>query len=289
MTFKEKPEELDKYRHIIIVTLDYLIENYTGFLVFDDYDAGKEYYLQEKNQVEKYYEQRRLDRIKSKLAKLTQNLYFRRDINYQNHIKEQTGYSIDLYDDLHLKINQIIQKGKISDADEFRDVHFMNQIREKEANKSFDTNHLNDLIDKYKEDIFSQTGHFRIDFQKELTEDDVVEKKIFMVNNKQLTEEAYDKLRKDQGLLYKVNSPNRKNWIELQSNGKNECALTYIVIGVDGGSGSIYCVKGENLPIKAYWIDDSTILIETKKYETLNRYQKVSTKNTVINIKYIDN
>jgi hypothetical protein len=49
MISKDKQEELDTHRIIILQTLGYLIEHYTGSFVLDDYDPGKEYYIQEKN------------------------------------------------------------------------------------------------------------------------------------------------------------------------------------------------------------------------------------------------
>jgi hypothetical protein len=110
---------------------------------------------------------------------------------------------------------------------------------------------------------------------------------IFDINKTKLKDQSYNELKTEQGLIYKVNSPNGKNWITLYTNCKNGFAITYLVVGVDRGSGSVYSAKSENLMIKADWEDDSTILIETfEKHEALNRYQKITAKTPNINIKY---
>jgi hypothetical protein len=42
-------------------------------------------------------------------------------------------------------------------------------------------------------------------------------------------------------------------------------ALTYVAINFKQASGGIYAVRGVNLDIRAYWKDNSTIVIEPKK------------------------
>jgi hypothetical protein len=287
MKSKNKQEELDKQRAIILQTLEYLIEHYTGFFVLDNYDPSKEYYLQEKKQVEKYYKERRLDRITAKLANFTQYLYLKRDIMYQHYIEEKTGHRIDLYEDLRARTNKIIQNGIISSIEEFADIEFM--IGRDESNSSFDKNLLQNILDKYQEANAGQVKVPRLYTQKEILVDALDNSEISDINNTKLKDQFYGELKTEQGLIYKINSPNGKNWIALHTSGKNEFTLTYLVVGVDGGSGSAYSAKGENLKIKAYWEDDSTILIETlEKYEVINRYQKITTKTSDINIKYIN-
>jgi hypothetical protein len=149
MKSKNKQEELDKQKVIILQTLEYLIENYTGFFVLDDYDPNKEYYLQEKNQVEKHYKERRLDRISAKLANFTQDLYLKTDMMYQHHIEEKTGHRIDLYDDLRVKTNKVIQNGLISGIEEFAGMEFMILTCKNDPDSSFDKSLLQNILDKY--------------------------------------------------------------------------------------------------------------------------------------------
>lgn len=269
MRSKDKREELDRLRIIILQTLEYMIEHYTGSFVLDDYDPSKEYYLQEKKQVEKYYKERRLERMRAKLANFTQDLYLKRDTIYQYHIEEKTGHRIDLYENLRVRTNKIIQNGIINNKEEFTDIEFMIFVCRNESNSLFDEKILQNILDKYQE---TNGGQMKVP-------------KLY--NHNQILS---DDIKIEEGLIYKVNSPNSKNWIALYTSGKNEFALTYLVAGVDGGSGSVYCAKGEGENIKAEWENDFTIIIETdKKYEILSCYRKITTKNSNIRINYIDN
>jgi hypothetical protein len=267
MKSKIGQEELDRQRVIILQTLEYMIECYTGFFVFDDYDPSKEYYLQEKNRIEIYYKQRRLDRLKAKLTGFMQVLYSKKDVKYQHYIEEKTGHHIDLYDDLRVRAARIVQNGIISSMEESTDIEFMILICSRGFSSSFDINLMQNMLDKYQEVNIGQIRESNLYTHEE----------IFV-----------SKLKLEQGLIYRVNSPNNKNWIALYTSGKNEFALTYLVAGVDGGNGSVFCAKGKDLNIKAEWENDYTIVIETfQKHEILNCYKKITTKNSNINIKYI--
>lgn len=274
MKSKSKQEELFKQRAIVLQTLEFLMENYTGFFVLDDYDSSKEHYLQEKDQVEKYYKERRLDRITAKLANLTHYLYFKRDRTYQHYIKEKTGYQIDLYKNLRVKIDEVIQRGMIFSLEEFLDVEFMVQMFENDPNASCDKALLQSMLDSY------QNAHRVYKYDNSET---------FDVSNLEPKDQYHSEEIKEKGLIYKVNSPNRRNWMSLHTSGKGEYALTYLVVGVDGGSGTVYCAKGKDLKIKADWEDDYTILIETLgKYEVLNCYRRITTRRSNISIQYVE-
>lgn len=78
--------------------------------------------------------------------------------------------------------------------------------------------------------------------------------------------------------------------VMVRTNGMGENALTEVSIILRGGSGCIYCANGENLPIKAFWKDKSTVVIETKDdYPVLIRHDQVSSFKDVVKIEYIKN
>ncbi|MCW3119528.1 MAG: hypothetical protein JWM28_3610 [Chitinophagaceae bacterium] len=280
MKSKDKQDQIDKLRIIILQTLEYLIEHYTGSFVLDNYDPSRAYFLQEKKQVETYYKQGRLDRIKAKLATFTQNLCLDKDITYQHYIEERTGYRIDLYDELKDRANKILHNGIITNIEELADIEFMILLYRNDPNSSIDVNLYQNMLDRYKEANVSQVKVQRLYTQEE----------VFDINDRTLKGSFDNELKRQQGLIYKVDSPNGKNWVALHDSGKNEFALTYLIVCADGSSGSVYSAKGKNLPIKAYWKNDSTILIETSNnYETLESYKRITTKSSNISIRYIDN
>ena len=63
MTTEQKQSELERYRAILLATLDYMEERFGGSFVFDQYDPVTAYYQQQKIQTEKYFKQRRLDKL----------------------------------------------------------------------------------------------------------------------------------------------------------------------------------------------------------------------------------
>lgn len=71
------------------------------------------------------------------------------------------------------------------------------------------------------------------------------------------------------GPLPGTTSPNGKCRVRIQKDDTGIHALTCVVIILGGGSGTLYCAKGENLPIQVYWKDDSTIVINTGKNDDI--------------------
>lgn len=85
------------------------------------------------------------------------------------------------------------------------------------------------------------------------------------------------------------NFPDCIRRVMVRSNGIDKSALTEVSIILKGGSGCIYCAAGENLPIKAFWKDKSTVVIETKnEYGVSIRHDQVSSFDDVIKIEYVE-
>jgi hypothetical protein len=102
-------------------------------------------------------------------------------------------------------------------------------------------------------------------------------------------EQLFREISKD-WLLEEETAPNKTNKLQLQFSGKGENALTYVVILLENaGSGTIYCARGEKLPIKAYWKDNHTVIIETKStYQYHDKCQQVRSYGEVFKIEYIE-
>jgi hypothetical protein len=77
--------------------------------------------------------------------------------------------------------------------------------------------------------------------------------------------------------------------VSVHSSGEGIHCLTYVVIELRGGSGSIYCIRGLHPGLNAYWKDDHTIVIEIpREREEIERRQQVSSFGYVINIEYLE-
>lgn len=125
MTAQEKQSELQRYKDILLATLDYLIEQLPTNDNYDELSHVEEYYRQQKLQIEKYYTQRRLDRLQQRLASLTKGLQNSTHLNFANYIKEKTSYNIDIFESLKKRIEIIIKQKEIRSKKEFNDVSVM--------------------------------------------------------------------------------------------------------------------------------------------------------------------
>ena len=90
------------------------------------------------------------------------------------------------------------------------------------------------------------------------------------------------------GLITEQGSPlgmHRRVMTSTYDDGKH--AHTEVSITLAGGSGSIYCAQGANLPISAYWKDNNTIAIEThKSYTPMIQHSTISSFEDVVKIEY---
>ena len=86
--------------------------------------------------------------------------------------------------------------------------------------------------------------------------------------------------------LSEVNSPNEKFRIVMSESGNNEVySVTTIMINSKGGGITVYDAFGINLNINAYWKNDNTVVIETKKgLNVLTIHSQVQFSNDVIEI-----
>jgi hypothetical protein len=94
-TTTDKQVALTKYRSLILATLDYLLEKFTGMIVYDHYDPTREYYEQQQVQAEKYFKLRRLDRLEQQFARLSDHQR-RGDPEFEDYLERTTGFKFDV-------------------------------------------------------------------------------------------------------------------------------------------------------------------------------------------------
>jgi hypothetical protein len=277
-------EERERSKILLIATLHYLLEYHSQDMVFDDYSPSKQWYLQELKQAELDIKNSRSQQIKRRLDLHTSILRSKFDQGLNKYINEKTNYEIDVFEQFKSDVLPIIKKNKIDDRDVYVVENYLKAYFEnadEQDNIAILKNlqikreaYLNDLAQG--EELITKNFHEIIQGKKSWTVADQDYEQFFKGNNKDW-------------LLEEVIAPNGINKLLIQHSGKGEHALTYIVIELKGGSGTIYVALGEKLPIKTYWENDQTVVVETKKnYEILNKYRQVSSYGNIVKIEYLE-
>lgn len=300
MTDEEKQAELEKHRTLLFAILDYHLQYYTGSMVFDQWDPAAGYYLQEKQQTEKDYQEFRLDILQERLNKFLKRLRDRVDLNFESYIKEQTGYEIDIFGELRHRVAAIVSKGKIENDEELRNVSGMIQIYQGTAEGKEQIDILEGLIDKAVG--YRKTGNITSEAETSEVRHVIVQLKIqppdsrntgvaeTFGTSRNLSEAEFAEFQRQNGLLSEARSPDGNRQIMIQTNDSERNAFTVVNILLKGGSGCIYCARGRNLPVKAYWKDNNTVVIETtEEYLVETKHHKVRSFEDVVKIEYIEN
>ncbi len=257
MTSEEMQVELKRIRDILLATLNYHLEHYTGSIVFDQRDPAEEYYLKQIDEIENDFQKLRLDELQERWSHFKERLSRRVDLGFTNYIKQKTGYDIDIFEDLRKRVAPIIAQNKIDNVKEAQDVSNILEVYQKVSNNDGEVTTLRQLLNEYNQKFKKPT------LSKSLGR---------IIKN-----------------LEEKHSPNHKHSIFIQHSGSGVNALTTVVISVPGGSGPIYCARGANLPIKAYWKDDSTIIIETNKNNIIDhKHEQVKSYQYIIKIEYVE-
>lgn len=261
-----------------MATLNYMLENYTGRIVFDNWDPSKEWYQSELTQTALDIEKSRSKQIKSRLDKHFESIKSRLDPNFKKYIKLHTGYDINIFEELKMNILPIVEKGVIEGNDSYHIERFL-KVYETDIEEGTNVGVLSKLLKELNAKREAEIASL-VSLGGEI-------ETIYVIGDKVISEAEY-KTYLHKWQLFKDTSPNGLNFVSVEFSGTADCALTFVVISLPGGSGSIYCAKGEKLPIKAYWKDNHTVVVETKsEYKYLNKHHKVRSYDEVVKIEYV--
>ena len=299
MTDEEKQTALEKNRILLIAIIDYHLEHYTGSMVFDQWDPAAEYYLQEKQQTEKDYQEFRLALLQQRLGNFVRRLQIHIDINFESYIKEQTGYKLDIFEELRQDVAAIVSKGRIENDEELKSAGLMIQVYQRKSVEKEQMDLLTDLIDEFakpkhpikitSEPGFSEVKHVIVQVKAPPPGSNSTVMADTGSTSRELSEADYAEFKRNNGLLSEHRAPDGRRQIMTRTNGIGKSALTEVSIVLKGGSGCIYCANGSSLLIKAYWKDNNTVVIETKKeYLVEIKHHTVRSFEDLVKIEYIE-
>ena len=259
MATLQHPLTLQQNKDVLLAAIDYLLENTTGRIKFDQVDPKENYYRQLKQRTENEYQKGRPEQIRKWLQEIIAMRTKSGDLNFGKYIKEKTGHDIDLFENLPARIDTIIRQKKIRNQTEYQDVMAMDSIWHQTPGDPAQMNKLQQLRKAFED---------RMDTQR----------------SKQKPEHHFS------NSLYNSYSPDNTRMLHVVESGTDTTnATTQVSASVlKTGGGGLYSANGINLGIKAYWKNNNTIVIEEKKGTPVNtRWNQLQVFDHVIAVEYI--
>jgi hypothetical protein len=103
-----------------------------------------------------------------------------------------------------------------------------------------------------------------------------------------LDEDQYNAFQINNG-VFEYRSPDGKRGVITRSNGIGKDASVEVSVQLGGGSGCIYHLRGAGFLVEAYWKDNNTIIINTKKgFSAEIKHEQVSSFDDVVKIEYLE-
>ncbi|CAM4267590.1 hypothetical protein SAMN06265348_108277 [Pedobacter westerhofensis] len=257
-------EERQKNKTLLLATLNYLLEYHSGDMVFDGYSPSKQWFLHDIRRTETDIKNYRTKAIQRRLEQHIMLLKYKFDLGLNQYIKDNTVYDIDIFEQFKTDVLPVISKRKIEDNDLY-------------------------LVERYLKAYGANPGEQEnVSLLKTLLAKREVEKSKWAELTEQITVTfSVGGKGGHRWLLSEALAPNGVFKLSVQFSGKEEYALTYVNIALPGGNGGIYIIRGYKLPIKAYWKDNHTVIIETKReYEASCAYQQITSYGEQFNIEY---
>ena len=280
MTPEQKQSALQRVQAILQATLKYLEDHSAGSIVFDQYDPAMEYYRRQKIQMEKYSKQGRLDLLQKQLARLTRGLQSGAYVDFNSFIQKQTGYDIDIFEDLQTRVKTVIAQGEIRTQKDLNDIATAIHVNNATNTERQEIEKLTVLLGDYSKQAIVVSGKMKeLDLAGSVKEGDIEEKTITSAGRAK--SKHYEE--------WWAGSPDGKRKLRVGWWSDHKQASTFVAIHFPASTGVIYSLSSLHTDIKAWWKDNSTIVIETKEdYEPDTQCRQVCSFGDIITIEYIE-
>ena len=148
---EEKRVELEKYKELVIATIDYHILNKLIQLKTTDFDSDQ-YFEGLKEQALEHFDKGRLSKLKQWFRDLTEMQIETRDFGFNQYLREKTDYDINIFQSFKKKLEKVIDKGKITTDNQFHDINmFVDQLSQTEPLDNQRIAKLNNLLLDYEQ------------------------------------------------------------------------------------------------------------------------------------------
>jgi hypothetical protein len=153
----EKQIELQKYRDLVLATLDYYLDNKETQIKTADFDSI-EHYKGLKTQTEDHFQKGRLTRLKQWFRDLTEMQVETGDLKFNKYLQDKTKYETDIFKSYFERVDKVIEKGKITTDNQFYDINMLvDQLCQTEPVDNRKIEILNNLLANYEQRKLRQT------------------------------------------------------------------------------------------------------------------------------------
>ena len=153
----EKQIELQKYRDLVLATLDYYLDNKETQIKTADFDSI-EHYRGLKTQTEDHFQKGRLTRLKQWFRDLTEMQVETGDLKFNKYLQDKTKYETDIFKSYFERVDKVIEKGKITTDNQFYDINMLvDQLCQTEPVENRKIEILNNLLANYEQRKLRQT------------------------------------------------------------------------------------------------------------------------------------
>ncbi|MGZ8511425.1 MAG: hypothetical protein ACXWWA_13650, partial [Chitinophagaceae bacterium] len=174
-------------------------------------------------------------------------------------------YDIDIFVSFQKRIDKIITRKRIKTENEYRDVLAM-----------VDNLCQQTPVDQEKIDVLN---NILIDFHGKIS--GTKTPKSTSISSRKSNYSIKD--------LSETYSPNNKRKLTITERVTDDNSTTQVLIRFELSGAGIYAANGINLNIKAYWKDNNTVIIETKKnYTVLQKWEQVQSFRDIVKVLYIE-
>lgn len=271
--------ELHRLKALVLATLDYLLLHHTGSIIYDDIDPNKQTYERQKIETEKHFTNNWLDQLEKLLHSSTMSIKFGYNSSFTSYIKEKTGYDFDIWTEHRKSFEAVLAKGRIDTEAELHDVSIMlNDKASLENHKlAFFEPLMQDFFDRQMREIEASPERKKeYDENHELVEEDG-----------ELIEKFWSGGRPSHSKNREVKAPDGKRSIRIHESTRGDHSSTEVSIQFENIGCGLHSTEGINPSINAYWKDNQTIVIETKKeFSSSIRHGKIESYGGVITIEY---
>ena len=147
----EEEAELRKYRDLILVTLEYYIDNKEMQIKTGDFDSI-EHYKWLKTQAEEHFKKGKLTRLIQWFCDITEIQIETGDLKFNKYLQDKTGYDVDIFKAYFQRIDKVMKKGKITTHNQFYEINtLVNQLCQIEPVDNDKIETLNKLLRDYEQ------------------------------------------------------------------------------------------------------------------------------------------